>query len=193
MGRSRRRALIRPASKHELPAIAGFVATLQAQPEHRIGYLGETADEIEALLASWDKPWHESGHVVQREGHLAGFATAELDVERGRAWIHGPFVDDPEWDELADLLLGEVAASAPPTVDDFELVGDVANVKLAALAERHAFTAGAVRALDALQRIPYAKRVVSSEDEAALGLYDSLGFTRESSLVGYRRRPEVRG
>jgi hypothetical protein len=34
------RALIGAASRDELPAIAGFVATLQARPEHRIGYFG---------------------------------------------------------------------------------------------------------------------------------------------------------
>jgi ribosomal protein S18 acetylase RimI-like enzyme len=293
-----RRALIRAATKDELPAIASFVAALQARPEDRIGYFGDTPEEIAALLASWGSPWFASARLVERRGAIVGFAAAELDESLGRAWVHGPLVGDSAWDELADELFRELLAIAPPAIEDFELLGDVANVRLARLAERHGFTAGAVnhvlgldatgiqrlpnlsapglsseherafvelhdtlfpatyypgptllersargesvivaiadsvsliayaagqidevgagyidfvgvapekrregrgrtvvvaltRALDDRQRIPSVRLVVSSTNEPALALYDSLGFERVSSMVGYRRRPEI--
>lgn len=296
MGRGRRRTLIRSASEDELPAISSFVAGLQTQPEHRIAYLGDTTDEVGALLESWDAPWVDSARVVERDGALVGFAAAELDEPLGRAWIHGPFVDDPEWDSVADELVAAVVRSAPSRVDDFELLGDVANLRLAGLAKRQgfedsdvnysfelaadgirrlpaldvptlapafedafvalhdaafpgtyypgstlverasrgestvvalvdsgslvAYAAGQIdeggvgyidfvgvaperrreghgrtvvvavlRALDALGPIPAARLTVSSTNVAALALYDSLGFTRAASFVGYRRRP----
>ena len=118
MGLERRRPLIRAASKDELPAIAGFVATLQTRPDDRIGYFGDTADEGAALLASWESPWFESARVVERQGALVGFAAAELDESLGRAWVHGPLVDDSAWDELAEELLRELLATAPPAIED---------------------------------------------------------------------------
>jgi ribosomal protein S18 acetylase RimI-like enzyme len=274
------------------------VGALQARPEHRIGYFGDTDTEIAALLASWATPWPTTARIAERDGTLVGFAAADLDEATGRAWVHGPLVDDPEWESVADALLREVVDAAPPGIDDFELVGDVANVRLAALADRHAFTAGEVhhlltldragirslptleaaplareleddlvalhdslfpatyypgrtlleraarheseivivaeagslvaygagqidevgagyvdyvgvppqqrrrgrgrtavvaliRALRARRDIPYARLVVAGSNVGALALYDSLGFTRTSSMVGYRRRPEV--
>ena len=285
--------MIRSPSNDELPALAGFVAKLQVQPEHRIAYLGDTATEIAALFESWDRPWTDSARVAERDGRLVGFVTAEIDEPLGRAWIHGPFVDDPDWDGIADDLFGQLLSAAP--VDDFEVVGDVANVRLAEITRRRGFESGFIqysleldshgigelppldapplgpeiersfvelhdtvfpgtyypgqalveraargdsvvvtltdgeslvayaagqidetgagyidfvgvspdhrreghgrtaivaltRALAARQPIPAARLTVSSVNDAALALYDSLGFTRSSSFIGYRRR-----
>jgi ribosomal protein S18 acetylase RimI-like enzyme len=296
VGRSRRRALIRAPSEDELPAIAAFVAALQAQPEHRIAYFGDTTDEVAALLESWALPWSDSSRVVERDGQLIGFVAADLDKTLGRAWIHGPYISEvTRWDELADALLDELMAAAAP-IADFEVVGDVANTRLADLARRAGFTSGPVnytlalaasridslppaasqrlraehedafavlhdelfpgtyypgfllleraargqavietivdstglvayaagqideggagyidfvgvavdrrreghgqavvaaisRSLAALRPIPQIRLTVSSTNETALALYDSLGFERSASMVGYRRRP----
>jgi ribosomal protein S18 acetylase RimI-like enzyme len=296
LGGRRRRALIRPPSRDELPAIAAFVATRQARPESRIAYFGDSPAEVAALLESWDDPWWEGARVFERGEGIAGFAAAEVDERQGRAWIHGPFVGDRQVTSVADELLDALISSLPAAVDDLELLGDVANVRLGELATRFGFTAGTVnhlltldaagirrlpaldappleprltaafvdlhdsvfpgtyypgetlvdrfasgesvvvavaergslvayaagqidengrgyvdfvaaapdhrrrghgrlvtvalvRALDARGPVPAVRLTVASTNDAALDLYHSLGFTRASSMVGYRRRP----
>jgi ribosomal protein S18 acetylase RimI-like enzyme len=113
---------------------------LQAIPESRIPYVDESADHIAAELVRWSNEWQTRSRVAEHDGRIVGFVGVDVDLELNRAWIHGPFVEDDHWDELADDLLR--AAVELARVDDLELLGDGTHVRLAQLAQRHGFPSG---------------------------------------------------
>lgn len=181
MGRRRRRPLTRRPRADELDAVATFAAGLQVRPEQRTAGLGRTPAEIGVYLESWATPWHDKSRVADLDGALVGFAACEPDEKLGRAWIYGPLVAEDEWDAIADHLLTDVMAEAPPAIADFELSGDLANVRLAALAQRHGFAAGVphfLLTLDATMIAPSAAGGViplpREHEHAFVALHDLL-------------------
>ena len=137
--------MIRPPGGGELDTVARFIASLQARPEERNGYFGESLAEVRALLESWERPWVDTSVVAERSGRLTGFLGAELADSAPRVWLHGPVVVDPDWDRVADELLAALLARFPELGDrEQELVGDAANTRLGTFGKRHGFLAGAV-------------------------------------------------
>jgi ribosomal protein S18 acetylase RimI-like enzyme len=132
--------MLRAARGDELGLVSAFVACSQARPERRIPYFAETPDEIAAEIESWGSEWPATCLVAERDGRIVGFVGVDVDHKLGRSWVHGPFTDDEEWDELADRLLQEIVGVAG--VDDLELLGDAAHERLASLAARHGFVRG---------------------------------------------------
>jgi ribosomal protein S18 acetylase RimI-like enzyme len=133
---------LRAARGDELGLVSVFVARLQEHPESRIPYFEELADEIAAEIESWGGDWPAKCLVAEREGRVVGFIGVEVDHERGRSWIYGPYAGDEEWDALAEVLLEEIVRVAG--VEDVELLGEDAHARLGALAGRHGFSPGRV-------------------------------------------------
>ena len=151
--------------------------------------------------------------------HRAERAARRLHRRRARqvprpGVVHGPVVDDPDWDDVATAARNATRRSASDAAKDCELAGDVANERLTAFAARHGFVAGKVhtcsrsparverlQVLDSHNRPSAGERVHRAARRAlpghvllgsaaagpALALYDPLGFGRLSA-VGYRRR-----
>ncbi len=133
-------ATIRAASASELAELARFVTRLQERPESAIPSLGRTAAEIAAQVEGWGADWFARCTVAELDGEVAGFIGADVDTEIERAWVHGPLVTPSHWDELAERLLERsIATAAASGVHDLELLGDVANARLAELAGAHDF------------------------------------------------------
>ncbi len=138
-------------SEDELAAVAELVATLQARPQDRIPFFGDTPQEIAAWLESWEPAWHRSSRVTDGDVGLSGYIGAELDESLGRCWIHGPLVAEAPWEETAaELFEALLTDVVPRSIEDHELAGDVANERLAAFASRHGFRTGAVHHLISL-------------------------------------------
>lgn len=143
--------MIRAPRADELARVAAFIATRQAQAESRDAMFDERADAIAAQLAAWERPWVDTSRVAERKGRLVGFVGVELDDSQSRAWIHGPLVDDADWDSGADSLLASLAGEVPETRHkESEIAADVANERIAAFARRHGFVAGNVHHLVAI-------------------------------------------
>lgn len=120
-----------------------FVAAQQAHPDRRIGYLGTDAAGIAAELDRLEPAW-ETTACVRREGpRLVGTVITEWDDDLGRAWIVGPWVvgEGDTWMAGAVALLDAALAGLPRTVSRHELCGDVANLRLAALARARGWAA----------------------------------------------------
>ena len=174
--------MIRPPGGGELDTVAALVASLQARPEDRNGYFGETSADVRALLESWERPWVDTSVVAEQSGRLTGFLGAELTDSAVRVWLHGPAVVDPDWDAVADELLAALLARFPEMGNrEQELVGDAANARLATFAKRHNFVAGAVHHVlelpaTAIEGLPAAPAVpLGADDERALAkLHDEL-------------------
>jgi ribosomal protein S18 acetylase RimI-like enzyme len=172
-------ARIRPAREGELELIAEFVAHLQARPESRIPFFDESPEEIAAEIASWGSTWTAKCLVAEDRGQVVGFAGVEVDSELGRAWIYGPFAEDEAWEALADPLLQEAVALA--AVDDLELVGEAAHLRLGALAARHGFPRGRPSlgleiTRELVERLPAigAPRLEPRHQEAFVALHEAL-------------------
>jgi ribosomal protein S18 acetylase RimI-like enzyme len=132
--------LIRPPREDELEEISGFVAAQQAHAESRDAMLAETPAAIATQLAGWETSWVEVSRIAERRGGLVGFVGADLDESLRRTWIHGPVVADPDWHGVADRLLASLETETPGLIRTrADVMADVANVRIAAFAQRHGF------------------------------------------------------
>lgn len=103
----------KPLVQH-LPALAAFIATLNAEPQHHVGYCGGQSDEImETLATDFEIVPALDCFVVAWEGDtLIGAMGFEPDFDTGLAEIWGPFVasGDPN---LATALYAAVLERMP--------------------------------------------------------------------------------
>jgi ribosomal protein S18 acetylase RimI-like enzyme len=121
------------ASKADAAEIASFVGRLNVMPEHRIGYFGDTQDQIAHELVTWGAI--EQALIARdRAGSMVGFLGIEVDEELGRSYLSGPLAELPLWPDLPRRLIGECLGLI---TDDaarlLELFFDVGNSNLAAL------------------------------------------------------------
>lgn len=113
-----------------------FAATLNARPEHHIGFLD--ADPVTAAIEMTEQRVLDNAAVARHRGRIVGYLGLQLSDEDGRIWVHGPLVDHASWDEVSDALWSELRAAleAAPLVD---MYFDVANARCDAFARRHGF------------------------------------------------------
>lgn len=121
------------ATKADAAEVASFVARLNVMFEHRIGYFGDTPEEIAHELVAW-------GAIEQAlmargpGGAIVGFLGIELDDELGRSYFYGPLAEPSLWPELPLRLVGECLTLV---TDDaarlLELFFDIGNSNLAEL------------------------------------------------------------
>ncbi|HET9143738.1 GNAT family N-acetyltransferase [Actinophytocola sp.] len=143
---------IRAATSSDLDEAVALLTRLQAEPAHHIAYHGRGAEEITAELRRIRPDW-AAGTVlaIDPAGRVRGMLVADPDPERGRATLHGPFVDVPanhpaaerSWRQTADALLERVLrlpALAGGT--ELELSGHRRHRLLADFAARHDFQPG---------------------------------------------------
>jgi ribosomal protein S18 acetylase RimI-like enzyme len=148
--------IIRAASPQLLPAIAMFLARLQAQPIHHIGYLDVTVTGISNYLTHHiGTGWGQKTRLAYDGDVLKGFLMADSSEEIKRVWLHGPLVDSTDaagWDAVADSLYQEVPLPALALGYEHELFSDAENQALARFAIRHQFTPMIPGAILTLQR-----------------------------------------
>ena len=171
--------MVRTPRPAELAVLSELIARFQARPETRIAYFGASATEIAAEIESWGSGWPGQCLIAERDGEMLGFIGVDVDRELGRAWVHGPFVEDEEWDVLAARLLHDAFSVAG--VDDLEVVGDAANDRLGALAARHGFLRGRLSLSLEIDREQVARlptvvlpRLEDSQRDAFAALHEAL-------------------
>jgi ribosomal protein S18 acetylase RimI-like enzyme len=144
-----------PVQPDELDLLVELIAAEQVRPDRNIPYLGDDAADIRSELDALDPPWTDTARVVRTtDGALAGATAVEWDDSIGRAWVLGPWVfGDGAWNELAPHLLDAALGQLPAGVEA-EMSGEVANVRLAALAAQRGWTAsGAAHVLVADEEV----------------------------------------
>jgi len=127
----------------ELGAIVAFVAAQQARPDRNVVYLGTDPDAIRAELEGLEPPWATTARVLRDDTGITGVVVVEWEDDLGRAWILGPWVvgEGNTWMAAADRLLDAALAQPPATVTRYEIAGDAANERLAALAAARGWAA----------------------------------------------------
>ena len=125
----------------QLDEVAAFVARLQADPAHHIGYFGEHEDDIAQYIRELEPAGTDGFLLAYEDEKLAGLLGMEADPEIKRAWLHGPMIDHADWNIIADQLYREACQHVIPTyVSIHELFGNIGNHYLRMFAERQGFT-----------------------------------------------------
>ncbi|MEO3944814.1 GNAT family N-acetyltransferase [Gorillibacterium sp. CAU 1737] len=105
-------------------ALALFLATLNRQSAHHIGYCGEDAQEILAVL---EEDFMSGGSLAERftvlldaEGCMRGALGFDVDEENRSAEVWGPFLNTEEdWERQAGLLWEQGIAKLAGQVDHY--------------------------------------------------------------------------
>jgi ribosomal protein S18 acetylase RimI-like enzyme len=135
-----------PVTPGELDDVVAFVAEQQAHADRRISYVGNEAAGIAAELGGLAPPWATTARVLRQGPGVAGIGGAvvvEWDEKLGRAWVVGPWVrgDGPGWAAAGEALVDAALAQVPAGITQYEMAGDVANTRLAALAAARGWAA----------------------------------------------------
>jgi ribosomal protein S18 acetylase RimI-like enzyme len=143
------------ACKDRFDELVQFVARLNSDGAHHIGFFGEGEADIRATLAESIIPPSE-GFVMAYEGdQLVGVFGVDVNPEISRAWLFGPLVDHPDWHEVADQLYAKVIPRIPVGIRDYDLFADVQNTRMEAFAVRHGFPIHSENAVLTLAREKY--------------------------------------
>jgi ribosomal protein S18 acetylase RimI-like enzyme len=131
---------IRHARAEDLDEIAGFIATLNRLPEHRIGFADDDPESMRANLSAFGLPAEQAFVVAVDGGRLTGTFGADIDATLGQAWLYGPYLVDPGDDDLADDLWAGLSTRLPPSIKQLNMFFDLANGASDRFAERHGFS-----------------------------------------------------
>lgn len=143
------------ACKDRLDELVQFVARLNSDGTHHIGFFGEGEADIRASLAECLIPPAE-GFVMAYDGdQLVGILGVDADPEINRAWLFGPLVEHADWLEVADMLYAKVSPRIPVDIRDYDLFCDKQNTNLETFALRHGFPLHSENAIMTLAREQY--------------------------------------
>lgn len=143
------------ACKDRLDALVQFVASLNSEGEHHIGFFGEGEADVRASLAECLIQPSDGFTMAYEENELVGVFGVDADPQVNRAWLFGPLVDHADWHEIADQLYAKVLPRIPVNIRDYDLFADVQNTRMEAFAVRHGFPVHSENAVLSLTRANY--------------------------------------
>ena len=143
------------ACKDRIAALVQFVASLNSEGVHHIGFFGEGEADVRASLAECLIPPSE-GFTMAYDGDLVvGVFGVDANPEINRAWLFGPLVEHEDWHDIADQLYAKVLPRIPVNIRDYDLFADVQNTRMEAFAVRHGFPVNSENAVLTLARENY--------------------------------------
>ena len=165
--------------KDHLDELVQFVARLNSDSAHHIGFFGEGEADVRLSLAECLIPTSEGFIMAYEAEELVGVFGVDADPEINRAWLFGPLVEHAEWHEVADRLYAKVLARVPVGIGDYDLFCDVQNTHMEAFAVRHGFPVHSENAVLTLTRDRYnpvaqRKAHVIAFHEDFLALFEQL-------------------
>lgn len=143
------------ACRDRFEELIQFVARLNSDGTHHIGFFGEGEADIRASLAECLIPTAEGFRLAYDGDQLVGAFGVDADPEINRAWLFGPLVEHEDWHTIADQLYAEVLPLIPVDIRDYDLFCDVQNVNIQAFAVRHGFPLYSENAVLTLARDKY--------------------------------------
>lgn len=165
--------------RERLDELVQFVARLNSDGAHHIGFFGEGEADIRAALAECLIPPAEGFRLAYVGDQLVGVFGVDADPEINRAWLFGPLVEHEDWHTVADQLYAEVLPLIPVDIRDYDLFCDVQNVNIQAFAVRHGFPLTSENAVLTLAREKYKP---SAKRQARITLYQKRFFKQFEKL-----------
>ena len=142
-------------SRDRFDELVGFVARLNSDGEHHIGFFGEGEADVRSALAECIIPPADGFIMAYDTNELIGVFGVDADPEINRAWLFGPLVDHADWHDVADQLYAKVLPRIPVGIRDYDLFCDVQNTHMQAFAVRHGFPLHSENAVLTLAREKY--------------------------------------
>lgn len=99
--------IIHAISYERVKELAAFIARLNREKQHHVGFCGDQEDEITATLSEEfsDLELDTSFVVAYEHERIIGALGFDVDLERGVAEIWGPFIDEEaRWNDIAHEL-----------------------------------------------------------------------------------------
>lgn len=143
-----------PCRDH-LDELVRFIARLNNEGPHHIGYLGEDEADNRSVLSESLIPAAEGFRLAYEGSRLVGVLGVDADPEINRAWLFGPIVEHADWHTIADQLYAEVLPLIPVDIREYELFCDVQNIHIEGFAARHGFPLISENAVMTLERGSY--------------------------------------
>ncbi len=130
----------------DMEAVIALVVTQQARPERNIPSLGTDRNGVIAELGDFDPAWAETVRLVRSgDGAPLGASLVDWSLTAGRAWIHGPWIEDEDrWQPIADVLLDAAIDQLPTEITSAVLASHIAHVDMADLAARRGWSAAEI-------------------------------------------------
>jgi ribosomal protein S18 acetylase RimI-like enzyme len=141
--------------KDRFEELVSFVAGLNSDGTHHIGFFGEGQADVRASLAECLIPPDEGFRLAYDGDQLIGVFGVDADPEINRAWLFGPLVEHEDWHTIADQLYAEVLPLIPVGIRDYDLFCDVQNIHMEGFAVRHGFPLNSENAVLTLAREDY--------------------------------------
>jgi len=135
--------------------LVSFVARLNSEGKHHIGFFGEGEADVRASLTECLIPPAEGFRLAYDGEQLVGVFGMDADPEISRAWLFGPLVQHEDWHEIADMLYAEVLPLIPVDIRDYDLFCDIQNIHVEGFAARHGFPLRSENAVMTLVRGNY--------------------------------------
>ncbi|NOK61189.1 MAG: GNAT family N-acetyltransferase [Chloroflexi bacterium AL-W] len=123
----------------DLTQLAAWLADLNQQPQHHIGYLGTEPAEIAQSIQDFDVLPHKAWIVAHAGQELVGALGFDIDLDAGRTWLYGPFANHSDWPTVADGLWSNLQPLLPQITLEHELFCNEQHANCIAFAERHGF------------------------------------------------------
>ena len=165
--------------KDRFEELVQFVARLNSDGAHHIGFFGEGEADVRSSLAECLIPPAEGFRLAYENDQLVGVFGVDADSEINRAWLFGPLVEHADWHTIADKLYEQVLSIIPAGIRDHDLFCDEQNIHLQKFAARHSFPLRSENAVMTLVRekyTPTAKNVsqIISFDERFFNQFEKL-------------------
>lgn len=141
--------------KDRLEELVSFVARLNSDGAHHIGFFGEGEADIRLSLAEFQMLPGEAFRLAYEGDQLVGVFGVDVDHDVSRAWLFGPVVQHADWHSVADQLYAEVQPLIPADIRDYDVFCDVQNVRVESFAVRHGFQLRSENAVLTLARKDY--------------------------------------
>ena len=143
-----------PCNDH-FDELVHFVARLNGDGPHHIGFFGEGEADVRSSLAECLIPPSEGFMLAYDEDRLVGIFGVDADSEVNKAWLYGPLVEHADWYMVADQLYASVLPLIPANIRDRLLFCDVQNIHMEEFAARHGFLLQSENAILVLTRDQY--------------------------------------
>jgi ribosomal protein S18 acetylase RimI-like enzyme len=141
--------------KDRFEELVSFVARINSDGAHHIGFFGEGEADVRASLAECLIPPPEGFRLAYDGDQPVGIFGVDADPEINRAWMFGPLVEHEDWHTIADQLYAEVLPLIPVDIRDYDLFCDVQNIHIEAFALKHGFPLSSENAVLTLTRENY--------------------------------------
>lgn len=120
---------IRKPRFDELDVLVDFITAAQARPDSRCLHLDWTPEGIRADVQDLDEPFQEAFRFACEGETIVGVLGGDIDVGAGRAWLHGPFARDRDWDLIVEMLCDDLWQRLPASVGRVSNYIELANAR----------------------------------------------------------------